>query len=59
MRIRTRYRSRAEPMPKRFEELADYNARKYKGIAHDPEYVTRMAALQAEFDEWILKQPRR
>ena len=46
-------------MPERFEELAGYNARKYKGIAHDPEYVTRMAALQAEFDEWILKQPRR
>jgi hypothetical protein len=47
-----RQRERLEPMPLRFNELADYNARVWKGVAHTPEYAARMAQLQAEFDEW-------
>lgn len=54
MRIRTTYRNWCEPSPERFSELADYNARAWKGVVHAPEYAERMAALQAEFDEWIL-----
>ena len=49
-RFRARYR--CEPMPQRFNELADYNARTYKGILHDPATVQLMAVLQAEFDQW-------
>lgn len=39
-------------MPARFEALAAYNARVSQGVVHQPAYVERMAALQAEFDEW-------
>lgn len=49
----TQCAGRCEPSPARFEELAGYNTRKYNGIAHDPEYVARMAVLQAGFDAWI------
>ena len=45
-------RPHGEPMPQRFEELAGYNSRKSQGIQHDPEYVARMAVLQADFDRW-------
>lgn len=45
--------TRCEPSPDKFRELADYNARVYKGIVHTPEYHARMAELQAEFDLWI------
>lgn len=44
-------------MPDRFNELADYNARKWQGIQHTPEYEARMAELQRDFDEWIETQP--
>jgi hypothetical protein len=39
-------------MPQQFNELADYNSRVWKGIQHTPEYMARMAELQAEFDAW-------
>ena len=39
-------------IPEKFWELADYNAERARGIAHTPEWDERMAALQAEFDEW-------
>jgi hypothetical protein len=39
-------------MPARFNELAAYNTRVSQGIAHTTEYTARMAALQAEFDQW-------
>lgn len=49
-RLRTRYR--CEPMPERFNELADYNGRRSHGLVHDPATVQRMAVLQAQFDQW-------
>ena len=57
--ITFRRRPRYEPMPARFNELADYNARKSHGVQHDPEYVARMTVLQAEFNRWQQEtQPR-
>jgi hypothetical protein len=43
-------------MPRRFEELAEYNERMAKGIAHTRDYQRRMAALQREFDDWQAAQ---
>ncbi len=40
-------------MPKKFEELSDYNARKSKGIKHEGKYIIKMVKLQKEFNEWI------
>jgi hypothetical protein len=45
-------------MPERFSELADYNARVTKGIAHTAEYRQRMADLQREFNEWQRSAPK-
>ena len=36
-----------------FNELADYNSRKAKGILHTPEYEARMALEQERFNAWI------
>lgn len=43
----------AAPMPSRFEVLAVYNAERARGIVHTAEWDDRMAALQAEFDQWV------
>jgi hypothetical protein len=43
---------RREPMPGPFEALAQYNSERARGLVHTPEWDARMAALQAEFDEW-------
>lgn len=55
MTIRRRSHSRfglPPTMPEHFKELADYNRRKSQGIVHTPEYVERMEAMQASFDQW-------
>lgn len=38
-------------MPARFNDLAQYNAERDRGVLHEPEIVQRMAA-QADFDAW-------
>jgi len=45
-------RSQAEAMPGPFDALARYNIERARGLVHTAEWDTRMAALQAEFDEW-------
>ena len=35
----------------RFTELATYNSEVARGIAHTPEWVAKMAAVQVEFDD--------
>lgn len=45
-------RRRREPMPAKFEELAQYNAEVARGISHSAEWKARMAQLQEEFDTW-------
>lgn len=47
---------RRDPMPAKFQELADYNTRVSKGITHSPGYMARMVLLQREFDEWNAAQ---
>jgi hypothetical protein len=54
-----RRRQKREPMPERFNELAGYNSRLSEGIVHEPRYVARMAALQADFNAWNEDQLRR
>lgn len=36
--------------PYRWQELADYNAMKSRGLVHTHEYQARMAEQQAQFD---------
>jgi hypothetical protein len=36
-----------------FDELADYNRRKFFGEEFDSETQDRMATLQAEYDAWL------
>ncbi len=45
-------RPQAEAMPGPFHALARYNGERARGLVHTPEWDERMAALQAEFDEW-------
>ena len=52
LRWRILNRRHRNAMPEKFWELADYNAERGRGIAHTPEWDERMAALQAEFDQW-------
>ena len=42
----------AEQMPDKFHALAVYNSERARGIVHTAEWDGRMAALQAEFDQW-------
>lgn len=42
-------------MPWHFERLAGYNSEVDRGIVHTQEYDARMAALQKEFEAWILE----
>jgi hypothetical protein len=42
----------AERMPDKFHALATYNSEVARGIVHTAEWDDRMAALQAEFDQW-------
>jgi selenocysteine lyase/cysteine desulfurase len=42
-----------EPMPSKFGALARYNAEVHRGVTHTPEWETRMAALQAEYRQWL------
>lgn len=39
-------------MPDKFHELATYNLHVSQGVEHTAAMKQRMAALQAEFDEW-------
>lgn len=39
------------PWRHEWDELAGYNSRKMKGLAHDPAYVDRMERVQREYDE--------
>ena len=41
-----------QPMPEKFQRLADYNAEVCRGIVHTFEWKTRMAELQEEFYDW-------
>jgi len=38
------------PSPEQVDTLARYNAERSRGIVHSQEWVTWMAALQAQFD---------
>lgn len=44
---------RCEPMPWKFDQLATYNAERYRGIMHTPEWRAKMADLQREYDAWL------
>lgn len=54
--FRRRQRGRWDPMPSEYNELAQYNAERHRGILHAPEHKDRMAGLQRRFDEWAKVQ---